>query len=89
MKRQTVTINNKLGLHARAAAKFVQLASSMASDIKVQRAGREVDDKNIMGMMMLAVGQGVTIEITAHGPDEERALGELTRLVQARFGEEQ
>lgn len=89
MMRQTVMINNKLGLHARAAAKFVQLASSMASDIKVQRAGREVDGKSIMGMMMLAVGQGVTIEITAHGPDEEWALGELMRLVQARFGEEQ
>jgi len=89
MIRQTVMINNKLGLHARAAAKFVQLAASMASDIKVQRAGREVDGKSIMGMMMLAVGQGVTIEITAHGPDEERALNELTRLVQARFGEEQ
>ena len=89
MIRQTVTISNKLGLHARAAAKFVQLASSMVSEIKVQRAGREVDGKSIMGMMMLAVGQGVIIEITAHGPDEERALGELMRLVQARFGEEQ
>ncbi|HTT07509.1 MAG TPA: HPr family phosphocarrier protein [Gammaproteobacteria bacterium] len=89
MMRQTVMISNKLGLHARAAAKFVQLASSMASDIKVLRAGREVDGKSIMGMMMLAVGQGVAIEITANGPDEERALNELTRLVQARFGEEQ
>ena len=87
MQRQTVTICNKLGMHARAAAKFVQLASGLDCEIKVARGGREVNGKSIMGVMMLAAGPGTTIEIIASGTDEQQAIEHLTQLVQDRFGE--
>ncbi|MGQ0657395.1 MAG: HPr family phosphocarrier protein [Chromatiales bacterium] len=87
MRRQSVTICNKLGMHARAAAKFVQLASRFECEIKVQRGEKEVNGKSIMGVMMLAAGNGTDIEILAAGGDAQQAVTELTRLVQDRFGE--
>jgi len=87
MRRQSVTICNKLGMHARAAAKFVQLASRFESEIKLQRGEKEVNGKSIMGVMMLAAGKGTSIDILAAGGDEQTAVAELIRLVQERFGE--
>lgn len=82
-----VTIINKLGLHARAAAKFVTLASRFQSDIRVARDSREVNAKSIMGVMMLAAGRGTAIHIHATGEDAEEAVEQLQRLVLERFGE--
>jgi len=87
MHKRTVTIVNKLGLHARAAAKFVTLASGFESDVQLLRGDREVNGKSIMGVMMLAAGKGTEIELVADGPDEQEALDRLARLVEERFGE--
>ncbi len=87
MVRREVVIVNRLGLHARAAARFVQLASGFASNIKVGRNGKEVNGKSIMGIMMLAAAQGTPIEIMATGQDEEEAVQSLASLVVDRFGE--
>lgn len=87
MIRTKVTIINKLGLHARAAAKFVTLASRFKSEIRLQRGAKEVNGKSIMGVMMLAASQGTHLNITASGPDEEEALRQLEALVNQRFGE--
>ena len=87
MIQREVTIINKLGLHARAAAKFVTLASLFESEIRVQRGKKEVNGKSIMGVMMLAASQGTNLRITATGPDEEEALRQLEALIQERFGE--
>ncbi len=89
MKNRTVTITNKLGLHARAAAKFVTLASTFASDIKVARNGQEVNGKSIMGVMMLAASRGSEITLIADGEDEIRAVDKLAELVARRFGEDE
>ena len=82
-----VTIVNKLGLHARAAAKFVTLASGFSSQITIKRGEREVNGKSIMGVMMLAAGKGTTIEIFAEGGDEVNAADKLVSLIEDRFGE--
>ena len=82
-----ITIINKLGLHARAAAKFVTLASRYQSDIRLLRDGREVNAKSIMGVMMLAAGRGTALQIQATGEDAQEAVQELEKLVQERFGE--
>lgn len=87
MLRRSVTIVNKLGLHARAAARFVTLASGFASDIQLVRGDREVNAKSIMGVMMLAAGKGVNVEIVADGPDEYEAVDKLEALINERFGE--
>ena len=87
MPGKTVTIINKLGLHARAAAKFVQLASSFGSEINIKHGSREVSGKSIMGVMMLAAGMGSEIEIIANGEDENQALEALENLLLDRFGE--
>ena len=84
-----VVIINKLGLHARAAAKFVTLASLFKSDIQLQRGTRKVNGKSIMGVMMLAAGIGMELDIVADGPDEQEALTMLSELVAKRFGEAQ
>jgi len=89
MPDKTVTIVNKLGLHARAAAKFVTLASSFASDIKVARNGQEVNGKSIMGVMMLAASKGTDITLIINGNDENDAITKLSELVQERFGEDE
>jgi phosphocarrier protein HPr len=83
-----IPIINKLGLHARAAAKFVTLASEFSSDIYVARGNKKVNGKSIMGVMMLAAGKDSTIEITADGPDEQLAVSRLEELINQRFGEE-
>ena len=80
-------IVNKLGLHARAAAKLTHIASGFQSDIWLSRAGRRVNAKSIMGVMMLAAGKGSTVTIEANGDDADAALAALTQLIAERFGE--
>ena len=84
---KTVEICNALGLHARAATKFVQLASSFASEVGLEKDGQRVNGKSIMGLMMLAAGRGETISITTEGEDEEQAMAELEALVTSGFGD--
>ena len=85
---RTLTIINKLGLHARAAAKLVTLASKFAADVRVRKDGREVSGKSIMGVMMLAAAKGSQITLIAEGDDAQQALDELQQLIADRFGEE-
>ncbi len=87
MTSQTVTIVNTLGMHARAAAKFVHAAGHFAARIRVSRGGREVDGKSILGLLLLAAARGSTIVISADGPDETLAVATLSRLVTDSFGE--
>lgn len=87
MLTQTVTIVNKLGLHARAAARFVTVASRFRSEITVRRGTRTVNGKSIMGVMMLAAAKGTELEVSANGDDEQAAQFELAQLVVDRFGE--
>lgn len=87
MSNRELTIVNKLGLHARAAAKLVSLASGFDSDITIKRGEQEVNAKSIMGVMMLAAAKGAVIEVCADGTDADDALAEITSLVQDRFGE--
>ena len=89
MPTREFAIVNKLGLHARAASKFVTVASQYEADIKVSKDGREVSGKSIMGVMMLAAARGSRIEVTAEGDDAEAALDALDELVRDRFGEGQ
>jgi phosphocarrier protein len=87
MPSREITIVNKLGLHARAAAKLVTAASGFAADIKLRRGDREVNGKSIMGVMMLAASQGTQIELSADGADADTALDALEQLIADRFGE--
>ena len=87
MRETDVEIVNKLGLHARAAAKFVSLASTFDSDIELARDERRVNGKSIMGVMMLAASQGTTIRLIADGADEDEALRQLSDLISDCFGE--
>lgn len=87
MIRREVAIVNKLGLHARAAAKFVTCASAFASHIQVERQGQRINGKSIMGVMMLAAAQGSTITLIIEGEDEAAACAALERLIANRFGE--
>jgi phosphocarrier protein len=89
MIEKDVTIINKLGLHARAAAKLVSLASNFSSNIQVAKEGRQVNGKSIMGVMMLAASKNSTITLIIEGEDELQALEELERLILERFGEEE
>ena len=88
MIRRDVTIPNRLGLHARAAAKFVHTATRYRSRILVQRDGRTMDGKSIMGVLLLAAAHGTTISISAEGADEQAAVDDLCQLVNSGFGEE-
>jgi phosphocarrier protein len=88
MQRVEVTIRNRLGLHARAAAKFVHVASRYRAQIHVGRDGRVVDGKSIMGILLLAAARGTTITITADGADEQDAVSALQALVDSGFGED-
>ena len=83
-----VVVPNRLGLHARAAAKFVQTATRFRSRILVRRDSRTMDGKSIMGVLLLAAARGTTIAISAEGPDEAEAVGALVQLVESGFGEE-
>lgn len=89
MNHKTITIINKLGLHARAAAKLVQVASGFNAEIKVILGSREVNGKSIMGIMMLAAGKGTEIEIKIIGPDEDAAMTALESLINDKFGEDE
>jgi phosphocarrier protein HPr len=82
-----VAVSNPLGLHARAAARFVHAASAFESRIRVSRGGREMDGKSIMGLLLLAAAQGSSITISASGPDEHRAVDALRTLVERGFEE--
>jgi phosphocarrier protein HPr len=88
MPSKEFTLINKLGLHARAAAKLVNLTSGFESDITLSRNGKTVNGKSIMGVMMLAASCGTAIEVDASGSDAEEALQQIEQLVQDRFGEE-
>ena len=88
MTTQEVIIRNRLGLHARAAAKFVHTATRYTSQIRITRDGRTMDGKSIMGILLLAAGAGTTIVISADGTDEADAIDALCRLVNGGFGEE-
>jgi len=83
-----VTVVNQLGLHARAAAKFVHLATRFQSRVRVGRHGRDMDGKSIMGILLLAAARGSIITITAEGSDEREAVQALVALVESGFGEE-
>lgn len=83
-----IVITNKLGLHARAAAKLTDLAGRFESDIHVARAGQRVNAKSIMGVMMLAAGLGVEVTVDAEGPDADQALEAIGQLFADKFGEE-
>ncbi len=89
MQNTDIVIANKLGLHARAAAKFVNLASQFKSEITVTRNGQDVNGKSIMGIMMLAAGKGSKLQLAAHGADEQQALAALRSLIENRFGEDE
>ena len=87
MIKTTVTISNKLGLHARASAKLTKLAGSFASDVWMSRGDRRVNAKSIMGVMMLAAGLGSTVEVETAGADEQVAMDALIALINDKFGE--
>jgi len=88
MTTRDCVIRNRLGMHARAAAKFVQLATRFSAQVRVSRDGRTMDGKSIMGILLLAAGAGASIVITADGSDETDAAEALCRLVESGFGEE-
>ncbi|MFW6012152.1 MAG: HPr family phosphocarrier protein [Acidobacteriota bacterium] len=88
MIEREVEIVNRLGLHARAASKLVHLAGSYESDVWLIQDGDEVDAKSILGILLLAAGQGSRLLIRCSGPDEEQAMDALSRLIADRFGED-
>ena len=87
MIERAVTVVNELGLHARAAARFVHLATRFESQIRVGRPSRVMDGKSIMGILLLAAARGTTITISAHGADEDAAVAALVELVASGLGE--
>ena len=88
MMSRSVTVTNPLGLHARAAARFVHLATRFSSQIRVARDAKVMDGKSIMGILLLAAARGSTLTISAEGDDEASAVEALTQLVESGFGEE-
>ena len=89
MLEQEITISNRLGLHARAAAKFVQLAGRFKARISLSRDGQNVDGKSILGILTLAAAQGTRLSLQADGGDEAEAVAALKALVDDKFGEGQ
>jgi phosphocarrier protein HPr len=85
--QRTVVVPNELGLHARAAARFVHLATRFSSQVRVARDAKVMDGKSIMGILLLAAARGTALVISAEGPDEVAAVAALTGLVEAGFGE--
>jgi phosphocarrier protein len=85
--RRSLRIRNRLGLHARAAARFVHTASRYRSQVSASRDGRTMDGKSILGILLLAAPQGAEIELVVEGPDEEEAMAALETLVADGFGE--
>ena len=84
-----VTITNSLGLHARAAARFVQCVERFDAAVTVSKDQSSVDGESIMGLMMLAAGPGSTVRVSAHGADAEAALAAIAALIASRFGEQE
>ena len=89
MIRNTATINNKLGLHARASAKLTKLAGRFQCEVHMSRNGRRINAKSIMGVMMLAAGLGTEVELETDGADEQVAMDALLALINDKFGEGQ
>jgi phosphocarrier protein len=89
MLEKRITIKNKLGLHARAAVKFVNLANRFGSTVKIVKDGNEIDGKSILGILTLAATQGSQIALVTSGKDEEAALEALTGLINDRFEEKE
>ena len=89
MLDKAVTIRNKLGLHARAAVKFVNLANRFVSSVKIVKDGDEIDGKSILGILTLAATQGTTIRLVIGGKDEDAAMAALTELIANRFDEKE
>lgn len=87
MIKTTITISNKLGLHARASAKLTKLASAYPCEVFMSRNGRRINAKSIMGVMMLAAGLGAEVEIETDGPQEQEAMDALLALIDDKFGE--
>ena len=87
MIERDIEIRNKLGLHARAAAKFVHTAARFKADIKVRKGDEEVDGKSILGILLLAAGRGSTVRVRADGVDERDALDAVEKLIEAKFDE--
>ncbi len=87
MIEHEIEIKNKLGLHARAAAKLVHTAARFRSDIKIRKGDEEVDGKSILGILLLAAGRGTTITIKANGDDEAEAVEAIEKLIDAKFDE--
>ncbi len=87
MIEHDIEIKNKLGLHARAAAKLVHTAARFRSDIKIRKGDEEVDGKSILGILLLAAGRGTTITIKANGDDEAEAVEAIEKLIDAKFDE--
>ena len=83
-----LVILNKLGMHARPSARFVKVSNRYKAEILVEKDGEQVNGKSIMGLMMLAAGQGSKLRVTAEGPDAKQAIDDLEHLVQGRFDEE-
>jgi phosphotransferase system HPr (HPr) family protein len=90
MQQRRVTISNRLGLHARAAARLVRRATQFTSSVELRRedTGQSADGKSILSVLLLAAANGTTLLVTTEGQDEERALNELIDLVEQKFGEE-
>ena len=87
--QRTFLIKNQLGLHARAAAQLVKVAELFRSEVTITRDGQRVNGKSIMGLMMLAAGQGATVAVEASGDDAEEMLDAIEALIEARFNEPQ
>ena len=87
MTVREVEIKNKLGLHARAAAKLVHCAARFKSDIKIRKGDEEVDGKSILGILLLAAGRGAVITVKADGEDETAAVADIEKLIDAKFDE--
>ena len=87
MARAEIEITNKLGLHARASAKLTQMAASFDSEVWMERNGRRINAKSIMGVMMLAAGKGSIVVVETTGADEQHALDSLLKLIEDKFGE--
>jgi phosphocarrier protein len=87
VREEVLTLKNRLGLHARAAAKFVHTAANFESKITITKDGDEVDGKSILGLLLLAAGKGTPLVVRAEGLDEEQALAALRALVDRKFDE--
>lgn len=87
MPTREVTISNKLGLHARAAAKLVNIANGYSAEVVLEKQGQKINGKSIMGVMMLAASRGTAIRITVSGEGEDEALQSLVDLIDDKFGE--